>query len=102
MPKQADHDDYDVEDLGVLIEDVLNQALAWRRGEVTLPVHNVPSDYAKRMRAMRKRLGVKSRAAFAEAIGVPKKPSKLGSMGAHPGSPAPAGAARLQNNLYKA
>lgn len=71
--KQVDHDEYDVEDLGALIEEGLNEALAWRRGEITLPVHNVPPDYGKRIRAMRKRLGVKSRAAFAEAFGVPGK-----------------------------
>mgnify|MGYP006281131583 CR=1 FL=1 len=73
MTKQADQDEYDVEDLGALIEEGLNEALAWRRGEITLPVYNVPPDYGKRIRAMRKRLGVKSRAAFAEAFGVPEK-----------------------------
>ena len=83
MTKQADQDEYDVEDLGALIEEGLNEALAWRRGEITLPVYNVPPDYGKRIRAMRKRLGVKSRAAFAEAFGVPEKnPPELGA-GAH-------------------
>lgn len=73
MTKQADNTEYDVEDLGALIEEGLNEALAWKRGEIALPVYNVPDDYGQRIRAMRKRLGVKSRAAFAEAFGVPEK-----------------------------
>lgn len=64
---------YDVDDLGALIGEGLEEALAWQRGEITLPVLNVPDDYGARIRAMRKRLGVKSRAAFAEAFGVPEK-----------------------------
>ncbi len=51
----------------------MNEALAWKRGEIALPVYNVPDDYGARIRAMRKRPGVKSRAAFAEAFGAPEK-----------------------------
>ena len=63
----------DVDSLGDLIREGLEEALAWRRGEIALPVYAIPEDYGPRIKAMRRRLGCRSRAAFAEAFGVPEK-----------------------------
>lgn len=51
----------------------LEEALAWQRGEIALPVINVPDDYPARIRALRKRLGYKSRGAFEDAFAIPAK-----------------------------
>ena len=62
-----------VMNVGDAIIEGLEEAVAWKGGELTLPVLNIPDDYAIRIRAMRKSLGFRSREAFEKAYGIPAK-----------------------------
>ena len=51
----------------------LEDAVRWKNGEIALPVINVTPDYGARIRALRKKLGYRSRAAFEKAYAIPAK-----------------------------
>jgi len=50
----------------------MKEALAWKRGEITLPVRNVPTMTAERVKAIRKAVS-KSPRDFAERFGIPAR-----------------------------
>lgn len=59
-------------EFGVRLEESLDEALAWKRGEVVLPVLNVDVMSAARVRELRKRLA-KSPKEFERRFGVPAR-----------------------------
>ena len=73
MSKSRPEAEPDADDLCALLEEGLQDAAAFERGELELPVLQPSDDYAERVRAMRKSLGYRSRAAFAADFGIPAK-----------------------------
>ncbi len=59
-------------EFGLRLEEGLTEALAWKRGEVALPVLNVEPMPAARVREIRKRLA-RSPKAFERRFGIPAR-----------------------------
>lgn len=57
-------------DLGKALEEGLNEALAWKRGEIALETVNIDPMPVERIRAIRKRVA-RSAKAFEERFGIP-------------------------------
>ena len=57
-------------EFGAALLEGLREAVAWKRGEVALPVRNVPSMNAERVKAIRKSVAKSSRE-FSERFGIP-------------------------------
>jgi putative transcriptional regulator len=57
-------------DFGAALVEGLQEVAAWKRGEIALPVRNVPSMTADRVKAIRKGAAKSSRE-FSERFGIP-------------------------------
>lgn len=60
----------DKTDFGSALVESLQEVAAWKRGEIALPVRNVPSMTAERVKAIRKHVS-KSPREFSERFGIP-------------------------------
>lgn len=66
------NDEKDRTDLGLRIEQGLREAIAWRRGEIALPVRVINPMSAARVRAIRKAVA-KSPKEFERRFGIPAR-----------------------------